>query len=107
MFNIQFVQVNNIMLSLSHRWRNFSTVAAKVIEGPTTSAAIALDPPKIVIARKKDIPQSPLKMKFLVSLVRKAWVPDALAQLKFSPKHRAIDIKKLIMVINILSTACN
>ena len=63
-----------------------------------TASTIALDPPKIVIARIKDIPQSPLKMKFLVSLVRKAWVPDALAQLKFSPKHRAIDIKKLILV---------
>ena len=88
------------MLSLTRQWRSFST-ASKLLEGTTktasASAANALDPPKIVIARKKDIMQSPLKMKFLVSLVRKAWVPDALAQLKFTPKHRAIDIKKLIL----------
>jgi hypothetical protein len=90
------------MLSLTRQWRSFSTASSKFLEGATktasASAANALDPPKIVIARKKDIMQSPLKMKFLVSLVRKAWVPDALAQLKFTPKHRAIDIKKLILV---------
>ena len=90
------------MLSLTRQWRKFSSVAANILEGATktasTSATKVLDPPKIVIARKKDIRQSPLKMKFLVSLVRNAWVPDALAQLKFSPKHRAIDIKKLILV---------
>ena len=51
---------------------------------------------QIVEARNKNFDQSPLKMKFLVSLVRGLWVPDALAQLKFSPKHKAVDIGKMI-----------
>ena len=50
----------------------------------------------IIEAGKRNIKQSPLKIKFLVSLIRKAWVPDALAQLKFSPKHRAVDIAKIV-----------
>jgi hypothetical protein len=53
---------------------------------------------KLVMVKKNDIPQSPLKMKFLVRLVRDAWMPDALAQMKFSPKHRADDIAKLLKV---------
>jgi hypothetical protein len=51
-----------------------------------------------VVVRKKNIDQSPLKMKFLVSLVRGLWVPDAMAQLKFSPKHKAVDIGKMMQV---------
>lgn len=50
----------------------------------------------LVEIKKKNIPQSPLKMKFLVKLIRGAWVPDALAQLKFTPKHRAVDLTKII-----------
>ena len=53
---------------------------------------------KIAEARKSNLPQSPLKMKFLVSLIRNGWVPDALAQLKFSPKHRAVDVAKILRV---------
>lgn len=53
---------------------------------------------KLVMVKKNDISQSPLKMKFLVRLVRDAWMPDALAQMKFSPKHRAEDIAKLLKV---------
>jgi ribosomal protein L22 len=34
------------------------------------------------------IEQSPMKIGFLVEPLRKAWVPDALAQLKFSPKRK-------------------
>lgn len=30
---------------------------------------------------------------------RGAWVPDALAQLKFSPKHKAVDVAGMIKVI--------
>lgn len=52
----------------------------------------------VAIAAKKNLPQSPLKMKWLVTLIRNAWVPDALAQLKFSPKHRAVDVAKIVRV---------
>jgi hypothetical protein len=30
--------------------------------------------------------------------VRRAWVPDALAQLKFSAKHKAVDVAGMIKV---------
>lgn len=33
-----------------------------------------------------------------VSQIRGKWVPDALAQLKFSPKHRAEDVAKIVRV---------
>lgn len=52
----------------------------------------------VVTAAKKGVKQSPLKMKFLVGLIRNRWVPDALAQLKFSAKHRAIDVAKIVNV---------
>lgn len=51
-----------------------------------------------VWVRQRNLKQSPLKMKFLVMLIRKAWIPDALAQLKFSPKHRATDLSAMIKV---------
>jgi large subunit ribosomal protein L22 len=35
-------------------------------------------------------------MKFLISLIRRAWVPDALAQMKFSPKPKSADVSRLI-----------
>ena len=35
-------------------------------------------------------------MNFLVKLVRGKWVPDALAQLKFTPKRRAEDVSKIL-----------
>jgi ribosomal protein L22 len=54
--------------------------------------------PLLAMAIKRNIPQSPLKMKFLVSLIRGAWFPDALAQLKFSPKHRSVDVTKIVKV---------
>lgn len=54
--------------------------------------------PKLVKANKSNIDQSPLKMKFLVSLVRDTWMPDAIAQMKFSPKHKAEDVMKILKV---------
>ena len=54
--------------------------------------------PTLVLAKKRNIPQSPLRMKFLVMLIRGCWVPDAVAQLKFSPKHRAVDVGKILNV---------
>lgn len=53
---------------------------------------------KVILLTKKHVPQSPLKMKFLVRLVRGSWIPDAMAQMKFSPKHRATDIAKMLNV---------
>eukprot|EP01041_Mallomonas_annulata_P001036 gene1036-2029_t len=53
--------------------------------------------------QKTNISQSPWKMNFLVKLVRGAWVPDALAQMKFSPKHRAEDIRKMIQRASVLA----
>jgi len=54
--------------------------------------------PTQVHVSKRNIPQSPLRMKFLVMLIRGCWVPDALAQLKFSPKHRAVDVGVMVQV---------
>jgi hypothetical protein len=53
---------------------------------------------RVVSTKKSNIDQSPLKMRFLVQLVRNKWVPDALAQMKFTPKRKGIDIAKIIRV---------
>jgi large subunit ribosomal protein L22 len=74
-----------------------STAAAAATARPTGKAAKIKFPPALIIeASKENIAQSPWKMNFLVKLVRGAWLPDALAQLKFSPKHRATDISKIV-----------
>lgn len=74
----------------------FDTTTGKTTTiGAADSAAAA---EKIVLLTKKHLQQSPLKMKFLVRLVRNTWVNDALAQMKFSPKHRSEDIAKVIRV---------
>jgi large subunit ribosomal protein L22 len=52
--------------------------------------------PIVIEAGKKNLAQSPLKIKFLVSLIQGEWVPEALSQLKFSPKHRAVDVAKIV-----------
>jgi ribosomal protein L22 len=33
-----------------------------------------------------------------ITQIRGTWVPDALAQLKFSPKHRAVEVTKMVKV---------
>jgi hypothetical protein len=53
---------------------------------------------KILNLRKSNVAQSPLKMRFLVMLVRNRWMPDAIAQMKFSPKHRAVEVGKMLRV---------
>ena len=50
----------------------------------------------IIEAGKRNIPQSPWKMNFLVKLVRNKWLPDAMAQLKFSPKMRSEEVGLII-----------
>eukprot|EP00981_Chlorochromonas_danica_P006689 scaffold1460_cov156-Ochromonas_danica.AAC.3 len=62
------------------------------------SAAAAKTADKVIVARKSNISQSPLKIKFLVSLIRDTWMPDALAQMKFSPKPRSEDVAKILKV---------
>mmetsp|Transcript_30807 Transcript_30807/g.31356 ORF Transcript_30807/g.31356 Transcript_30807/m.31356 type:complete len:181 (+) Transcript_30807:146-688(+) len=58
----------------------------------------------VVEVKIKDIRQSPWKMNFLVKLVRDKWVPDALAQMKFSPKVRSKEIGNLIQRASILAS---
>lgn len=50
----------------------------------------------VVEVTTKNIKQSPWKVNMLSKLVRGLWVPDALAQLKFSPKHRARDLGQMM-----------
>ena len=56
----------------------------------------AKEEPVIVEAAKKNIGQSPWKMNFLVKLARGRWYPDAMAQLKFSPKGKAPEVGSLL-----------
>lgn len=76
--------------------RPASVASAAVNAKTSTAAAKPVD--KVIVARKSNINQSPLKIKFLVSLIRDAWMPDALAQMKFSPKPRAQDVAKILKV---------
>lgn len=64
---------------------------------------------KLIKLYKKGIKQSPLRMKFLVRLVRRTSVLDALAQMKFSPKHRTDVIQELLEVCDnrLMSLACS
>ncbi len=78
--------------------RNF--VAKTAITNATEHATQKTES-KVVVANKRNIGQSPFRMRFLARLVRNAWVPDALAQLKFSPKHKAEDVAKIIKVTSL------
>lgn len=76
--------------------RSLSSQVNEAVNATVTSSSAKED--KIVMAKKTNIAQSPLRMKFLARLVRGTWVPDAMAQMKFSPKHRAEDVLKIIQV---------
>jgi hypothetical protein len=75
--------------------RRFSEQAA-----PKYKQKPVAEPSTEVLVRKSNLKQSPLRMKFLAMLIRKLWLPDALAQLKFSPKHRAVDLSKILKVLS-------
>lgn len=75
--------------------RSFSQAQAKVVESAT-----------LVQVKKSNIKHSPLKMKFLAMLIRDTWLPDALAQLKFSPKHKAVDLAKMVKVNKLFIWLC-
>lgn len=93
---------NHNAIAASSSYRNaFSSTASPGLGGAqskqkTTEKEKTVYNDVVIEAGKRSLPQSALKMKFLVTLIRDAWVPDAIAQLKFSPKHRAIDVKKIV-----------
>lgn len=97
-----FTRVNNSMNKLMNV-RNYIDIT-KTQTPKKAPKKYILEAEKIVISQQANIPQSPLKMKFLVMLARNAWVPDAMAQLRFSPKHRAVDVGKIIKVLMIILT---
>jgi hypothetical protein len=45
------------------------------------------------------VTQSPMKIGFLVAPLRRSWVPDALAQLKFSPKRKYSEVAQRILQV--------
>jgi hypothetical protein len=84
--------------------RSLSTAAPAAPSSSSSSNSVYNE--KLVVAKKTNIGQSPLKMKFLLRLVRGEWMPEALAQMKFSPKHKAEDVAKILRVSkNIINIA--
>ena len=78
-------------------WQGVSGFSSQAPDMPDTPLVSAKKEKAIeVMAIKRNIAQSPWKMNFLVKLVRGKWVPDALAQLKFTPKRRGEDVSKIV-----------
>jgi large subunit ribosomal protein L22 len=84
------------MFRSKHAAFSTSTKDSVITNDAVESKPVSSGDPLIIEARKKNIAQSPWKMNFLVKLIRGAWLPDALAQLKFSPKHRAVDVGRIV-----------
>jgi hypothetical protein len=91
MFGLKLVTSTLSIVKCTSGFRQLS------IKAPKKSLYVNSDT-TVVMAKKQNLKQSPLKMKFLVGLIRGRWVPDALAQLKFSPKHRCVDVAKIVNV---------
>lgn len=49
------------------------------------------------IAKLRNYPTSPRKMRLLVDLIRGMSVEKALAELEFNPKHPAVPLRKLVV----------
>jgi large subunit ribosomal protein L22 len=49
------------------------------------------------IAKLRNYPTSPRKMRLLVDLIRGMNVEKALAELEFNPKHPAVPLRKLVL----------
>eukprot|EP00386_Alphamonas_edax_P007456 GDKI01024844.1.p1 GENE.GDKI01024844.1~~GDKI01024844.1.p1 ORF type:complete len:120 (-),score=10.86 GDKI01024844.1:26-385(-) len=49
------------------------------------------------VARLRNVPTSPRKMRLLADLVRGMDVENALNTLKFSPKHNSVPLEKLLV----------
>eukprot|EP01032_Pedospumella_encystans_P022088 gene22088-25038_t len=76
---------------------NFATVSGlRQFSVAAKAKAAAVESATEVVVRKSNVKHSPLRMKFLAMLIRDTWLPDALAQLKFSPKHKAVDLAKMV-----------
>ncbi len=114
--NANIIQVPSVFNQFSLRnglvARNF-TNGVKRLEQAETVAASSTSPLKtpqakpskpatetelstVVTAGK--VKQGPLKMRFLVRLIRNRWLPDAMAQMKFTPKPRGADVLKMLKV---------
>ena len=74
--------------------RAFAAEAAP--DAATASEKLHSKGPVLIRSAKKNIAQSPWKMNFLVKLARGRWLPDALAQMKFSPKGRSEEVAKIL-----------
>lgn len=99
MASLRYLGVMRTASSSSSRlWREsiLGRSWSRSLSTPAASSSEVKDTPFVVEASKKNLPQSPWKMNFLVKLVRGKWVPDALAQLKFSPKRRCEDVSKVV-----------
>ena len=92
------LRITNALCPLPAVLKTWMSTAASFTSKPArTKKEMKKSVPEFIIeASKENIAQSPWKMNFLVKLVRGAWLPDALAQLKFSPKHRAVDVAKIV-----------
>ena len=92
MFRLRLTHALSPLPAVMKKWMSTAATATS-----KPKKVIKKSPPEFIIeASKENIAQSPWKMNFLVKLVRGAWLPDALAQLKFSPKHRAVDVAKIV-----------
>jgi len=49
------------------------------------------------VARLRNFPTSPRKMRLLADLIRGKKVEDAVNMLKFSPKHNSVALEKLLL----------
>lgn len=101
LFTTAIASVQPGRLPVFSRVQWMSSVAKNAVENSSkaqTHKALKGNSDKVIIAKKTNINQSPLKIKFLCSLVRDAWMPDAIAQMKFSPKPRANDVMKILKV---------
>jgi large subunit ribosomal protein L22 len=85
-----YAKMASPLVATPSMFRALSTVPSAVSSSNSTKK------PVVIEAAKKNVPQSPWKMRFLVMLARGKWLPEALAQLKFSPKRRSEDVAKIL-----------
>lgn len=83
-------------LKIAHQVMQCLSTVAQPFNSTEQPKTTLINKPISVEVGKHNIPQSPLKIKFLVSLIQGEWVPEALTQLKFSPKHRAVDVANIV-----------
>ena len=96
MFRLRVTQALSPLPAVMKKWMSTAAQSSTTKPARTKKEMKKSVPEFIIEASKENIAQSPWKMNFLVKLVRGAWLPDALAQLKFSPKHRAVDVAKIV-----------